>query len=390
VSGVDMVWLNCATCHTGTWRESLDGPARIVPGMPSNNLDFHRFVRMILRAATDERLAPDSLLATMEQAGARLDIIDREIWRFVIQPRFREALVRMLRLQPLLERQPPWGVGRVDTFNLYKLIQLRAKAGELAIEEGVGVADFPPVFNQRPREGMNLNWDGSNASLAERNLWDAISAGATAESVDHAAIMRVAAWLGDLKAPPSPHRPDRDAVARGQAVYRHACASCHGWQGENQYVFVGNRLGLVVSIANVATYWSRLDSYTVWFHKRQLASLADTPFELRHFNQTNGYANMPLDGLWLRGPYLHNGSVPTLADLLKRPEERPKAFVRGLDVVDPVNGGFRSPSCNLATPSSRGECFDTTKPGNGSGGHEYGVGLSVSEKADLLAYLLTF
>jgi hypothetical protein len=64
--------------------------------------------------------------------------------------------------------------------------------------------------------------------------------------------------------------------------------------------------------------------------------------------------------------------------------------VRGIDVVDPVNGGFQSPPCNPATPLPRGECFDTTVPGNGSGGHVYGANLTAAEKADLLAYLLTF
>ena len=121
----------------------------------------------------------------------------------------------------------------------------------------------------------------------------------------------------------------------------------------------------------------------MWFQQRQLASMSGTPYQFHHFKQTNGYANLPLDGLWPRGPYLHNGSVPTLADPLKRPVERPTAFVRGLDVVDPVNGGFSHPP---VIRRRRGECFDTTKPGNGSGGHEYGVGLSASEKADLLAY----
>ena len=41
---------------------------------------------------------------------------------------------------------------------------------------------------------------------------------------------------------------------------------------------------------------------------------------------------MPLDGIWLRAPYLHNGSVPTLRDLLRPPDERPVVFYRGYDV----------------------------------------------------------
>ena len=49
------------------------------------------------------------------------------------------------------------------------------------------------------------------------------------------------------------------------------------------------------------------------------------PWKFSHFRKTDGYANMPLDGVWLRAPYLHNGSVPTLRALLF-PDERPRTF----------------------------------------------------------------
>ncbi len=55
-----------------------------------------------------------------------------------------------------------------------------------------------------------------------------------------------------------------------------------------------------------------------------------------------GYNAVFLDGIWLRAPYLHNGSVPTLRDLLKPVAERPRLFWRGYDLYDPVNVGFFS------------------------------------------------
>ncbi len=82
--------------------------------------------------------------------------------------------------------------------------------------------------------------------------------------------------------------------------------------------------------------------------------------------------------------------MPTLADLLKPPAERPKAFQRGLDVVDGLNGGFVAPPCDPAQAAAMPFCFDTTLPGNGSGGHLYGVELVSADKTALLAYLLTF
>jgi mono/diheme cytochrome c family protein len=392
VSGVDVVWLNCATCHVGTWRETADAPRHIVPAMPSNNLDFHRFVRMVLRAAVDERLAPAKLFPAMEAAGADLGPIDRLIWRVGVLPRFREGLLQVHSgLQPLLEEQAAWGPGRVDTFNPYKVIQFDVPPEQLTPEERVGVADLPAVFNQHPREGMNLHWDGNNAVLQERNLSAAIGAGVTPDTVDHAAIERVADWLGDLRPPPSPHRPDPAAVARGAEVYAQACAACHGWQSDNGYVFEGELIGQVDPITSLGTDSSRLDSYTEWFRELQLEKLfAGTRYHFRHFKNTDGYANLPLDGLWLRGPYLHNGSVPTLADLLQPPGARPRAFLRGSDVVDSVNGGFQSPPCDPSQPQAGGFCFNTLERGNGAGGHLYGTDLPAGDKADLLAYLLTF
>jgi hypothetical protein len=391
VRGVDVVWLNCATCHTGTWRANAGDPATIVAAMPSNNLDFGRFVRMVFRLSTDPRLAPDRLFPIMKEQGIELDALDRLIWRIGVLPIFREGLLQTrASLLPLMDTQPDWGPGRVDTFNPYKLLQFGVEASALTPEERIGVADLPAVFDQHPREGMNLHWDGNNASLSERNLSAAIGAGVTVESVDHDAIERVADWLGDLKPPASPHKPDAAAVERGKITYMAGCASCHGYQDGDGYVFEGERIGEVEPIANLGTDRARLDSYTEAFRAQQLEKLfAGTPYQFRNFKKTDGYANMPLDGLWLRGPYLHNGSVPTLAALLQSPEQRPKAFIRGLDVLDPA-GGFAAPDCDPAQPPAEGYCYDTTLPGNGSGGHAYGIDLADAEKADLLAYLLTF
>ena len=115
-----------------------------------------------------------------------------------------------------------------------------------------------------------------------------------------------------------------------------------------------------------------------------------TPHQFKYFVKTNGYANLPLDGLWLRAPYLHNGSVPTLAALLQAPGQRPITFIRGVDRLDAKNGGFEAPACDPSTPPANAFCFDTRLPGNSNTGHSYGTDLPEAAKTDLLAYLLTF
>src|SRR5690606_29049068 len=111
------------------------------------------------------------------------------------------------------------------------------------------------------------------------------------------------------------------------------------------------------------------------------------PARFSHFRKTYGYANMPLDGLWLRAPYLHNGSVPTLADLLAPPSERPDSIWTGYTVYDFDRVGFVTDG-----PEARREgwLLDTRRPGNGNGGHLYGTDLGPEAKRALLEYLKTF
>jgi len=391
VNGVELAWMNCAVCHTGTVRDNPQAQPRVIAGMPSNNLDLHRFVSFILGIADDPRLTPDILIPAVQQAGANLDWIDQLAWRYLVIPQVRQGLLeRQMRLQPLLAMQPPWGPGRVDTFNPYKLIQFQMPFSILTEQEKIGTADFPSIFNQRPREGMHLHWDGNNTSLAERNLSAALGAGVTVQSVDHASIERVANWLLDLHPPASPYQPDAAKISAGQTIYMAQCSGCHGWQDGQGYVFKGDQIGQVEHNAALGADPARLNSYTQRLRDLQLTLFQGTPYQFKHFTKTDGYADLPLDGLWLRAPYLHNGSVPTLADLLLPPDQRPKSFVRGLDVLDPAKGGFQAPSCTPNQPVERGICYDTSLPGNGNGGHLYGTQLPANERAALLAYLLTF
>ncbi|HVB37459.1 MAG TPA: di-heme-cytochrome C peroxidase, partial [Vicinamibacterales bacterium] len=84
-----------------------------------------------------------------------------------------------------------------------------------------------------------------------------------------------------------------------------------------------------------------------------------------------GYKPRPLGGVWATPPFLHNGSVPTLYDLLSPVSERPKRFYVGTREFDPKKVGY------VTTPPTKGAggfWFDTTKPGNSNAGHEFRKG----------------
>jgi hypothetical protein len=99
-----------------------------------------------------------------------------------------------------------------------------------------------------------------------------------------------------------------------------------------------------------------------------------------------GYLSPPLDGIWMRAPYLHNGSVPTLRALLASEADRPQTFYRGYDVYDPKDVGFKSTG---ASAERTGWKHDTAERGNGNKGHTYGTSLSGDDKNALLEYLKT-
>ncbi len=95
------------------------------------------------------------------------------------------------------------------------------------------------------------------------------------------------------------------------------------------------------------------------------------------FVPTN-YRAKPLNGIAFTGPFLHNGSVRTLKDLLKAPEDRPTSFLIGSTDYDVDGAGYVDAGSFL---------LDTSIRGNGKEGHSYGTLLSAGDKSDLLEYM---
>jgi cytochrome c553 len=120
------------------------------------------------------------------------------------------------------------------------------------------------------------------------------------------------------------------------------------------------------------------------------------------------YKARSLNGIWATAPYLHNGSVPTLYDLLLPASKmagdpagtkyRPVRFLTGSREFDPFYVGLKS-DILLESKGYNGFVFDTTKSGNSNAGHEYGTrdiilpdgtvlkALTEEERLDLLEYL---
>ena len=95
------------------------------------------------------------------------------------------------------------------------------------------------------------------------------------------------------------------------------------------------------------------------------------------------YRARPLNGVWAMAPYLHNGSVPSLHDLLLAPEQRPRTFFVGKWEFDPVNVGYEAGQAPGAF------LFDTSIRGNSNAGHVYGTDMTEDDRKALIEYLKT-
>ena len=100
-----------------------------------------------------------------------------------------------------------------------------------------------------------------------------------------------------------------------------------------------------------------------------------------------GYEARVLDGIWAAAPFLHNGSVPSLAELLKPPETRTSSFKVG-PAYDPTTVGLAVNQTKLGVTLTTTDCSDRGS-GNSRCGHEYGTKLTDDEKRALLEFLKT-
>ncbi|MEO8661568.1 MAG: cytochrome c [Bryobacteraceae bacterium] len=393
--GIDRVSFNCAICHYGSVRDAAASPPRRIAAMPSNTVDLRAFYNFLFEAAKNDKFSAGLVLSEGQKMGIKEDFINRQILRFYAVIAMRTFLLDFSYRLKFIMDEPEFGPGRIDTFSPAKaLMSFQTSIEKMPKEERIGTTDLPSVWYQGKREGMQLHWDGNNTDVRERDRSAAFGTGAYPATLDRASMARVEDWLINTAAPlPFPYPIDATKSVRGKVIYDQLCEHCHGPDGKN-FTPGQKELGKVTPIDEIKTDRHRLDSYTRELAVNQNLLYAETknPEErFSHFRKTYGYANMPLDGVWLRAPYLHNGSVPTLRDLLEPGANRPPKFYRGDDVFDPVRVGFES-----NVPARNGQNYfpyDTKVEGNFNTGHEgkyYGTELPPADKDALVEYLKTF
>jgi len=363
--GVERVGFNCSTCHVSTVK--IEGEEHLVLGAPANALNIQAYIRFLATAAVDERLTADAVIDSAKDNGRPLGAFDRFVMRRVVFPRLDEEVANLATGLAWMDVRPDHGPGRTDAGNFW-----RERWGyEPEKDTRVGTVDFPSVWNQGIRTDGWFHWDGNNRSLDERNISAALAGGAAEWLLERHEIDRVSDWLIDFPPPAFPADIDADLAIAGKAIYdAQGCGVCHDVGGAS--------LGQVTSSAILGTDPERTDL----FDTQMVTRFGDVgelySWRFTNYRTTDGYANMPLDGIWARAPYLHNGSVPSLAALLTPPDARPATFFRGCTDFDAATVGF---ACDA------GFQFDTSLIGNSNAGHLYGTDLPEADKTALIEYL---
>ncbi|MHC8295533.1 di-heme-cytochrome C peroxidase [Pseudomonas sp. LB3P58] len=85
--------------------------------------------------------------------------------------------------------------------------------------------------------------------------------------------------------------------------------------------------------------------------------------------ELRAYKARPLAGVWATAPFLHNGSVPSIYQLLSPQDERATTFYKGTFEYDPRHLGYRTEAF------TNGFMFDTRITGNHNSGHEFRAGM---------------
>ncbi len=375
VFGLPSYSTNCALCHAGVVL------GQVVPGAPAFDFDV-----VAMFTAIGECLAQPNMSADLiaSKASASLGPVEKAaltVW-------LSEARRRFAKAPP---PNPELGPGRSNALNGWK------RALGIETHTHVSWVDLPAVFNQALK--AKTLYDGSiTGDWAARIMLTELQKGRPyRDPLLHREVFDdvVAYMVKGLKPPKYPLAIDAAKAERGRATYDEACADCHGDYAPQKPRYP-NR---VIPLDRIGTDPERALAMTP-----ELQDVLNAT-DYRQFLKvevTNGYIAPALDGVWATAPFLHNGSVPSLAALLTPPEQRPQTFFRRWNGFDADAVGI--PCTPTEADGARGCAMeegqakhaaatvwkmDTRKTGNSNAGHAFGTDLTDDAKRDLLEYLKT-
>lgn len=400
-----MVFFNCAACHTSEL--TYKGQALRIEGAPAH-FDMAGFIVELLSSMDSTLANPERMAAFLKRLNAkplRLKDGQQQLQSALEVTRLLTAKVAYLQRLRGLRPTSPSGFGRLDAFAATRNLLF----GDKYSMDVNSPVSLPPLFGF-----ARLSWfhyDNNTNSILQRNIGEDLGVGAVADmnsgesTVEIRHLVRLEALAAKLPIPKWPEdlfgKIDSARAGRGAALYQQHCAACHEPGADGKFP------DRVVSLSDIGTDPNRLRNFAqplgaqpfsaalgaaldkveqAAFKREGVTAAEATGLEPPKvvWRTTQGYSARPIDGVWATAPYLHNGSVPTLYDLLLPPEGRPKTFMTGSREFDPSKVGY-------VTQAGAGATFlvDTATDGNHNTGHTYGTALSSEQRQDLLEYLKT-
>lgn len=426
------VGLTCSACHMG--EVSYNGQKIFIDGGPGM-MDFTGFEETVYAALKSTFEQPEKFA----RFSAALDVTGTDDLAELKSTLKERVDFFRLRLEAN-HTEVPYGYGRVDAFGqIFNAITVEAMDMPKNRHVPDGPVSIPVLWDASHLDLVQWNASASNAEPGPLGQ-NATTALAVYGQID----LPGSKWFGysstiafrelgyiqnkmyDLTSPVWPENIlgelDKTKLAAGKKLYENNCAACHavidrtdpkrmlkagvipleqvgtdprmvenfinaksktgGLEGRKSKYFVGERFGEEVSTFDMvlqatlgAMIRHPLEALSaVLSEKQKVYSTEPQP-------QNKTYKARPLNGMWAAAPYLHNGSVPTLYDLMLPVSERPATFYVGNRELDVVKVGFQTSQVEYSS------LFDTTLLGNSNAGHEFGAGLTEEERWALVEYL---
>jgi len=437
-----MVFFNCAACHTAeiTYKGQkirVEGAAahfdmasfvgELRESFNATLTDPKKLADFLERMAAQKKAAIEKAYPDLKLKGDKKDFLDK-VTSLVkgrsridkkIEKKFDDLKLRadsaaeavellqnkMKYLEGLRGLRPTTipGFGRLDAFTGSRNLLF---GEQNAIEMNAPVS-MPPIYGLSKL--LWYHYDNNTTSIVQRNIGEDLGVGAVADTktgestVKLRNLLRLETLASKIPAPKWPEgifgAIDAGRAARGAAIYQKECASCHDYGPDgifpdrlvdletigtdpNRALNFATPVGTKTFSASLHEVIDLVQNKAMAAENISAAEIAKIEKAKVEWRDPKKYASRPLNGIWASAPYLHNGSVPTLYDLLLPPDKRPKSFQTGSREFDPKKVGF----VHDGTLGGSFQ-FDTTKSGNLNTGHTYGTTLSEEERLDLVEYL---
>lgn len=421
--------MNCAVCHTR--QITVDDQKYRIDGGPAF-VDLYKWFVDLFKAVEYTKSDKKAFMKFQKEVGTPSVVLLKALDEWYT----KNWLVYGLTLP-----DDPWGVGRLDALsNIMNRVTgaMIGKPPSFLIPENVASADFPvrfPFLWNASRQDLT-QWTGSSINgnvdyALQRNsgevcgVWGMIHPRGNNFLVDNTTnydgLMKLEESIQKIGPPVWQWKIDSVKAEQGEALYKEHCASCHGIKaGAPRPPVFDTWHTPVLNVGTDTWYWDNLGrtaassglltGRTHPFSGEEIppndaralsltSELNDSAL-IQKFPQINltlkkdskpehgSYESRVLQGIWAAAPYLHNGSVPTLADLLKPAVDRTKVFQVG-PAYDLENVGLAQPQPDGAVTSTFYANTDDLNSGYSNAGHEYGTDLESNEKEALLEYLKT-